>query len=202
MVEETQPKKKTSKTFAYISGIGGVILTVIMAVAVIYYGDWFQDELASFGYLGAFIISVLGGATIVVPVPMLAVVFALGGVMKFTWAVGLAAALGEVVGAFIIYMTGIGGGHVMYNSKYAKVQAFYDRLMILMEKRGSLTLFLVSAVINPFFYPAALAAGAMHFSIKKYFIVCLLGKTIKNMMIVYAGYWGIKGIFHALGLNI
>ena len=199
---EQEIKKKGSAKTAYIVGIVGAVLTIIIAFAVIYYGEWVREEMEGYGYLGAFLISILGGATIIIPVPMLAVVFALGGVMKYTWAVGLSASLGEVVGAFIIYMTGYGSGQALYSSKHGKIQSAYDKLMGLMERRGSLTLFILSAVVNPFFYPAALAAGAMRFGIRKYFLICFVGKTIKAMTVVYAGYWGVKGIFRALGIEL
>jgi uncharacterized membrane protein YdjX (TVP38/TMEM64 family) len=192
---------KGSAKRAYIFGIVGVVVMVLMAVAVVYYGEYLR-ELKHYGYLGAFLISVLGGATIIVPVPMLAVVFALGGVMEYTWLVGISAALGELVGALTIYMTGHGAGQALNNSKHGIIQSAYDRLLKLMERRGSLTLFLVSSVLSPFFYPAALAAGALRFGLRKYMLICLAGKLIKCMIVVYAGYWGIKGIFRAIGIEL
>jgi len=201
-MEQKAAKNSSSPRKAFILAIVGAALTILMAAAVVYYGEFVREEIKAFGYLGAFIISIMGGATIIVPVPMLAVVFALGGVMKHTWLVGIAAGLGEVVGAFIIYMTGYGGGRAFYEGKHGRIQAAYERLEDLMERRGSWTLFILSAVINPFFYPAALAAGAMRFGLKKYFFICLTGKMIKAMTIVYAGYWGLKGIFQMLGVNL
>ena len=44
------------------------------------------------------------------PGPRRAVVFARGGVRKYTWLVGAAAGLGETIGALTIYMTGHGAG--------------------------------------------------------------------------------------------
>jgi len=170
-----------------------------MAVAVVYL-RWTGQELQHWGYLGAFFISILGGATILIPVPMLAVVLALGGVMKYTWLVGLAAGLGESLGALTIYMTGHGGGTALMNSKHGRIQAAYERLMSLMERRGSWTLFLLSSVINPFFYPAALAAGATRFGVRKYFIICFIGKTIKGMTVVYVGFWGLGSLLRWLGM--
>ncbi|MFC1982850.1 VTT domain-containing protein [Chloroflexota bacterium] len=198
---EQETGRKGSAKAAYILGIVGAVLTIIMAFAVIYFGEWVR-ALEGYGYLGAFLISILGGATIIIPVPMLAVVFALGGVMKYTWLVGIAAALGEALGAVTIYLTGYGGGKALYNSKHGKIQAAYERLMGLMERRGSITLFILAAIVNPFFYPAALAAGAMRFGIWKYFLICFVGKTIKGMTVVYAGYWGLRGLFQMLGVPL
>ena len=185
---------------AYYLGILGVSLTIAMAVAVVYFWEFIRT-LEGYGYLGAFLISILGGATIIIPVPMLAVIFALGGVLTPYW-VGVAAGLGETVGALIIYMTGHGGGAALSNIKYGKIQAAYSRLMYWMERRGSWTLFVLSAILNPFFYPAALAAGAMRFGLRRYFLICLAGKLIKGITVAYAGYWGLRGLLRMLGMPV
>ncbi len=202
-MEQEQPEKKAAR-WAYLLGIIGLVATLLMAIAIFYYKDTL-NELQHYGYLGAFIISILGGATIIIPVPMLAVVFALGGAMEQSWQValvGVSAALGELIGALTIYMTGHGAGRVIIESRHGKIQRAYERLLSLMERRGPLTLFIVASVVNPFFYPAALAAGALRFGLKKYIFIVLTGKIIKCMTVVYAGYWGFKGIFRAIGIDV
>ena len=119
-----------------------------------------------------------------------------------TWLVGLSAATGELIGALTIYMTGHGAGRVIIDSKHGRLQTAYEKLLGLMERRGPLTLFIVASVINPFFYPAALAAGALKFGLKRYIPIVLAGKIIKCMTVVYAGYWGIKGLFRAIGIDL
>jgi membrane protein DedA with SNARE-associated domain len=197
------PRKKTAR-WAYALGILGVVLTVLMAVAIVIYKEEVQG-LQQYGYIGAFFISILGGATVIIPVPMIAVVFALGGAMEGPWQValvGLSAALGELVGALTIYMTGHGAGTAISVSKHGRIQKAYERMLDLIERRGAITLFAVTSVVNPFFYPAAFACGALHFGLKKYTFIVLIGKIIKCMTVVYAGYFGLKGIFHAIGINI
>jgi membrane protein YqaA with SNARE-associated domain len=196
-VAETTAKK--SRSWSYILGILGIILTLLMAAAIVYYKDQVKD-LQNYGYIGAFFISILGGATIIVPVPMLAVVFALGGVMPSPWLVGISAALGETVGGITIYMTGHGAGRAISSSKYGRIQKAYERLLGLIERRGAITLFAVTSVVNPFFYPAAFACGALRFGLRKYIFIVVFGKTIKCMTVVYAGYFGLKGLFHAIGI--
>lgn len=200
MAEQDLKKKPSTKT-AFFLGIFGIVATLLMAGAVVYYWEWVHG-LGAYGYVGAFLISILGGATIIVPVPMLAVVFALGRVMEYTWLVGLANGLGETIGALTIYMTGYGGGSALYYHTHGRLHTAYERLMKLMERRGSLTLFLLAAILNPFFYPAAIAAGALRFGAKKYFIITFVGKTIKGMTVTYAGYWGLRGLLRMLGAPI
>ncbi len=198
--EEKQPVKKSAR-MAYTLGIIGVILTLLMAAAIILFDEKVK-EMQQYGYVGAFLISILGGATIVIPVPMLAIVFALGGVMPYPWLVAISAALGELVGALTIYMTGHGAGRAISSSKHGKIQKAYERMLDLMERRGAITLFAVTSIVNPFFYPAAFACGALHFGLKKYIAIVLVGKIIKCMTVVYAGYWGLKGIFRAIGIEL
>ena len=197
------PEKTGGKSagWAYILGSLGVVLTILMAAAIVIYKEEVQG-LQHYGYLGAFFISILGGATIIIPVPMLAVVFALGGVMPSPWLVGLSAALGELVGALTIYMTGHGAGRAISDSKHGRIQKAYERMLDLIERRGAITLFAVTSVINPFFYPAAFACGALRFGLRRYTVIVLTGKIIKCMTIVYAGYFGIKGLFHAIGVDL
>ncbi len=192
--------KGALRKWEYYVGILGIILTIGLAVAVVFFWENVR-ALEGYGYLGAFLISIFGGATIIVPVPMLAVVFALGGVMKYPVFVGLAAGLGETVGALTIYMTGYGGGTAFLGSG-GKIQSAYLRLISLMERRGSLTLFILSAVLNPFFYPAGLAAGALRFGILKYFLICWAGKTIKGISVAAVGYWGLGGLLRMLGVPV
>ncbi|MGD0780829.1 MAG: VTT domain-containing protein [Dehalococcoidales bacterium] len=199
-IKEVVASKKSPK-WVYALGIFGVVITILMAVAIIIYKDEVRD-LQNYGYFGAFFISLLGGATVIVPVPMLAIVFALGGVMPYPWLVAIFAALGEVVGAMTIYATGRGAGHAISQSKHTRVQKYYDKLLNLIRKRGTITLLIVTSIVNPFFYPAAFAAGALKFGLKKYIPIILVGKLIKSFTVVYAGYFGLKGIFHAIGIEI
>jgi membrane protein YqaA with SNARE-associated domain len=196
------------KRWEYWIGVAGVVLTAGVIVAVILYFDDIQ-ALGGYGYLGAFLIGVFGGATYIAPVPMLPVIFVLGTVLRPSFApylgpvfVGIAAGLGETIGALTIYMTGYGGGAALASVKHAKVRAIYSRLSRWMERRGSLVLFIFSSVINPFFYPIAITAGATRFGLKKYILICIVGKTIKGITVAAAGYWGLGSILRALGVPI
>lgn len=184
----------------YYIGALGIILSMVMAVAIIYF--W-EDVLIlkGYGYAGVFIISMVGGATILAPLPMTPMVFAFGGVLNPVF-VGAAAGMGEALGGLAIYMTGYSGRTAFTNSNHGKIQAVYLRMLKWVERRGSLTLFFLSAVLNPFFYPAGLAAGAVRFGIRRYFLICWGGKTIKGMTVALAGYWGLQGLLRMLGMPV
>ncbi len=192
----------------YWIGAVGIILTAGLAtVIILHWGDTWM--LRRYGYAGAFLVGVFGGATYIFPIPTVPVVFMLGTILKPSFApflgpvfIGIAAGLGETIGALTIYMTGYGSGKVLASTKHARVQAIYSRILGWMERRGSLVLFLFSSVLNPFFYPIAIAAGATRFGLRKYIFICILGKSIKGITVAAAGYWGLGSILRALGLPI
>jgi membrane protein DedA with SNARE-associated domain len=201
--EETASVKKSSLK-AYAFGILGLALMAAAFAAIIVFRDELR-QMEQWGYLGAFLISILGGATVIIYVPMQPVVFALGGTMAGPWSVfllGLAAAAGEVIGGLTIYMTGQGAGKAISNNKNARFQRAYQRMLNFIKRRGAIALFLVTFIMNPFFYPAAFACGALCMDLKKFIPVVIAGKIIKCMTVVYAGYFGLRGIFHALGIAL
>ncbi|MBN1692990.1 MAG: VTT domain-containing protein [Dehalococcoidales bacterium] len=197
----TVPTNKRAVRWAFIFGIVGIVVTILMAVGIVVYKEQVQ-ALQNYGYVGAFFISILGGATVIVPVPMLAVVFALGGVMEYPWLVAIAAALGELIGALTIYLTGRGAGHAISKTKHNRIQKAYEKCLKIIERWGAVALFIITCIVNPFFYPAAFAAGALRIGLKKYIFVVLAGKLVKSFTVVYAGYFGIQGIFRAIGIDL
>ncbi len=137
-------------------------------------------ELRRYGYLGVFVISVLGNATIILPVPSMAVIFA-GGSVLHPALVGLVAGLGEPLGELTGYLAGYGGSAVIEN----RVQ--FDQIQRWMVGRGFLTLFALSAIPNPLFDLAGIAAGMLRYPVSKFLLACWLGKTTKALAIAYIG---------------
>jgi membrane protein DedA with SNARE-associated domain len=199
---EAAPQK--SPRGAMILAVAGVILTVLMFIAIILLEDQVK-VMQKWGYLGAFIISILGGATIIIPVPMLAVVAALASALGTPWEVailGFSSAAGEVIGALIIYYTGNGAGSAINSPKHSRVQKVFNKMVGFIERRGSWALFAVTFIINPLFYPAAFVCGAIKFRLSKFLTVVIIGKLIKCMTVVYVAYFGLKGLLHAIGIQI
>ena len=167
---------------------------VLLAVAIVVFWETVRS-LEGYGYVGAFLISILGGATVIVPVPSLPVVFALGGVMKYPALVGVAAGLGEPLGEITGYMAGWGGRAALIKRN----EAIYSRLEGWMRRRGGVALAALAALPNPFFDLAGAAAGALRFPLWKFLLYCWMGKTVKGLWIAFAGYWGLGAILKWLG---
>lgn len=156
-----------------------ILFALCVTVAILAFRDQLE-ALAGYGYLGVFIISILGNATIIFPVPSLAVVFAGGSVLNPLF-VGLVAGLGEPLGELTGYVAGYGG------SVAVEDQARFERLKVWMERHGFLTLFVLSAIPNPLFDLAGIAAGMLRFPLSKFLVACWLGKSVKGLAIAYLG---------------
>ena len=183
-----------SKNF-YISGFA-IIITLLLCVIVIYYWDNIA-ELQSYGYLGVFVISLFAGSIMVLPIPYVAVVFTLGGVLNPAL-VGAASGLGASVGAMTIYLAGYGGHSLFRNYN----DAIYSRMVEWIKRRGSIAVFIMSAVFNPLFIPMAITLGMLRFRLWKFFLLCWAGNTVKSLAIAYAGYLGLRSLFHWIGVEV
>jgi len=162
-----------------------IIAALIIISIAIYFLSRLLGDAEAYGYLGVFLISVMASAVIIIPIPAIAVVFGLGAVLN-PWLVGLMAGLGEPIGELTAYMAGYSGRVAMEN------RGFYVRLTNWMERRGSLILFLFSAIPNWFFDIVGVAAGALRYPLWKYLLVVFLGKTLKGWMVAFAGYWTLR----------
>jgi uncharacterized membrane protein YdjX (TVP38/TMEM64 family) len=163
----------------YGKPVTAFLLSVLITAAVFAVGDRLA-ELQALGYLGVFVIAVLGNATIILPVPGLAVVFAGGGVLN-PLLVGLVAGVGEPIGELTGYLAGYGGSAVVEDAQR------YERIRRWMERRGFATLLVLAAVPNPLFDVAGMAAGMLRYPVGKFLLACWLGKTLKAIVIAYLG---------------
>jgi len=172
-----------------------VSLTTIIAVAVlsiaIYFSRGLTGDVEAYGYLGVFIIAILGAAVIIVPVPHLPFIFIMGAILN-PWLVGLMAGLGEPIGEIPAYMAGFSGRSSMQSRKV------YIKLREWMRRRGTIVLFLFSAIPNFFFDIVGAVAGAMHYPFWKYMLVVFAGKTVKGLLVAFAGYWTLRLLLNFL----
>ncbi|MBM3173835.1 MAG: VTT domain-containing protein [Chloroflexi bacterium] len=138
---------------------------------------------------------VLAGAFSFIPIPGILVVFTLGSLLN-PILVGIVSGLGEALGSLAIYLTGYGGR--------VAVESLNGRYVARLEKwlgsHGSLTVFLMSVILNPLFYPFTALAGMLRFGLLKFFLLCWAGKAIKNVAIAGVGYIGLRTILNWLGV--
>ena len=146
------------------------------------------EQFAVYGYPGIFFISVLANATVLLPAPGIAVVFAMGGIFQ-PLLVALAAGTGATFGELSSYAAGFSGQAVIEGT------AAYARILPWMRRYGGLTTLLLAAIPNPFFDLAGASAGALKMPVPKFLLWCWLGETTKMLVFAYAGATSLKWFF-------
>jgi uncharacterized membrane protein YdjX (TVP38/TMEM64 family) len=176
-------KPKLTTTFLRVLALVGVLSLIALLFI-------FRDQvrkLEEYGYIGIFLLSIAANATIIIPLPGVALTTAMGAIFNpvgVAIAAGLGAALGELSG----YLAGFSGQGVVERTK------LYDRLMDWMERHQNLAyglIVLMAFIPNPLFDIAGMASGALKLPLWKFLIACAIGKILKMLMFAYAGYFSI-----------
>ena len=147
-------------------------------------------ELQNVGYAGVLAVNLIGSASVIVPVPGLAVVCgaAPGDVGLNPMLLGLAGGFGSTVGELSGYLAGYGGNQFVQRSRH------YERFRQLVVRKGGLTLFALSVIPNPLFDIAGIAAGSLRYPLRRFLLYVLAGKVIKFIVVAYACRQGIDWI--------
>ena len=163
------------------------LLGVIALIIILFIFRNQLQKLQELGYLGIFLISIAANATIIIPLPGVAITTAMGAVFNplgVAFASGLGASLGELSG----YLAGFSGQGVAERSEK------YQRLIRWMETHQNLAygaILLLAFIPNPLFDFAGMAAGALRLPLWKFLLACAIGKILKMLLFAYAGYYSV-----------
>ena len=159
--------------------------------------NWLRDFAVQYGYLGVFLISLLGATSIFVPIPYTVVIFILGGLPSFDpFLIAVAAGAGAAIGEFSGYLLGMGGRKVI-SGKYKKRMDFLTKLF---KKYGSIAIFVFALTPLPddlLFIPL----GVMRYSLLRAFVPAILGKFFSNLIIAYSGRLSLEIVKSLFGLE-
>ena len=172
-----------SRRVVRLQRVVALLIVILVSLAALAFRQRLV-ECERYGYLGVFVTTLVGSATVVLPVPALAIVY-VGGSIWNPLLVGLVAGLGDATGEATAYLAGYAGQGLIEN------MSLYRRFEDWMRRRGFLTIFILSAIPNPFFDLAGVAAGASRFPGKRFFLAAWIGKTIKDLAIAFAGYYSL-----------
>jgi membrane protein DedA with SNARE-associated domain len=186
--------RKPTKREAIIGGIS-LAVTIALSVFIIYHRSYI-DQIAHWGYIGCFIISVLTNGTFILPGVGIVITFTLGGILNPA-IVGAVAGIGEAIGAVGAYFTGYAGRGLFRDSNSNSYLRFSD----IIDRHGSKAIFFVSALLSPIFYPFAVLLGTLRFGWVRFFLATWAGRTVKNMALAYLGYFGLGSILRLLGVG-
>ena len=182
--------------------VGIVVALIGMTVAlVVAYTVGGLKLVERFGYLGVFVFAVLGSASMFIPVRGAAAGITLGLLLKpipyvplpQPVLVGIIVAAGSAIGELTGYSTGVGGRSVIANSRVGRL------LVALMRRYGTLTVFCVAAVPNPFIDVGGIAAGVAGMAMRRFMTVMFIGKCLNYIAIAYIANSGIGWLQRVAG---
>ncbi len=161
-------------------GIWTVVIGSVVTGSVMFFTGQLEPE--GVGYTGAFLINLIGSASVIIPVPGLAAACAAAApeVGLSILALGLVGATGSTIGELTGYLAGYGGQSFVQRSRY------YKRVQDLVIRRGALALFVLSALPTPFFDIAGIASGSLNYPLRRFLLWVFLGKAIKFIGIAFA----------------
>lgn len=187
-------KRKPTKKETIIGGLS-LAVTIALCILIVQHRSYL-GEISRWGYVGCFIINMLASGTWVMPGFGMLITFTLGGVLHPA-IVGAVAGIGEAMGALGAYFTGYSGRHLFRDSD----NSLYNRFDNFLHRHGSKGVFLMASIFNPFYYPLAVFLGMLRFGLIRFFLATWAGRTIKNMVLAYLGYFGLRSILEWFGLN-
>jgi len=161
-------------------------LLFVLAITIYIYSirDHIQ-EFAVYGYPGIFIIALLANATVLIPAPGIAVVFAMGGIFN-PLAIALIAGTGGALGELSGYLAGFGGQAVVERTD------IYNRIHPWVEKYGGWAILVFAAIPNPLFDLAGIAAGVSKMPIWRFLLFCWIGQILKMGFFAFTGAYSLN----------
>lgn len=159
----------------------------------------FNELIATYGYIGFFIVSFIASLSIILPVPYLMLIFIVGSTRQFNPAlIGLASGLGAALGELWLYFVGRGGRELLPG----KFKERADKLRKLIESYGVFIIVFVFAATplpDDLIYPIL---GVLKIDLEKIFLAAFLGKTLLSAIVAYAGYYSYEVILYYLGEEV
>lgn len=164
------------------------VLALIVAIGVTILVYDVRDRIrdfAAYGYPGIFLIALLANATVFVPAPGVAVVFAMGSIFH-PLAVALAAGTGGALGELSGFLAGFSGQAVIERTH------LYTRIGPWVDRYGGWAILVFAAIPNPFFDLAGIAAGVSKMPVGRFLLFCWIGQVIKMSIFAFTGAYSIS----------
>ncbi len=155
-------------------------LLIVAAIVYVFLHGADLVSLAGFGYPGVAILMFLSSSTIVLPAPGFAAVL-LAGTVWNPLLVGIAAGVGAATGELSGYLLGAGGTAVLdlrEGKNWKRVHAW-------LERHGMVAILVLALIPNPLFDVLGMVAGTAAYPIRKFWITCAVGNSLKYGSIAY-----------------
>ena len=140
------------------------------------------ERLGHWGYVGAFLISLIASATIILPAPGIAVVIAMSTTLDPVL-LAVVAGIGSAVGELSGYLAGTSGSAFVPSRRRAQ----FEQLHRLTDRYGVLGLAILAALPLPIFDFAGIIAGMMRMRVASFLTAVALGKSVKYIVLILLG---------------
>jgi len=164
-------------------------LAVVGITVYIYSIREHVEEFAAFGYPGIFLIALMANATVLLPAPGVAVVYAMGGIFN-PLGVTLAAGTGGALGELSAYLAGFSGQAIVEKAEV------FERVQPWVKKYGPWAIMVLAAIPNPFFDTAGIVAGITKMPVGSFLLACWGGQLIKMGMFAFAGHYSLNWLIN------
>lgn len=166
------------------------ILALVALNVALFFAPIDYSGLGAFAYPGAFLITLLANASVVVPVPYIPIVAHIATTADSAAVVVLVAALGSAIGESTSFWVGrIQADALIGHPWFERLRRFFCK-----EWRAALFLFLFAMPLNPVFDVGGLGAGALGISFKTFFVAVFLGRIVRFTVIALVAF-GVLGAF-------
>jgi membrane protein YqaA with SNARE-associated domain len=180
-VQFVQEDPKTPQPARLVASIAVIFLITIASFWLALNPQWVLG-FGTWGYVGAFVISLIASATIILPAPGIAVVIAMGTALDPVL-LGIVAGIGSAVGELSGYLAGASGRALIPSHQREQ----FERLHRLTDRYGALLLFALSAIPFPLFDFAGIIAGMLKIRIPVFLATVAAGKSIKYVIMILLG---------------
>jgi membrane protein DedA with SNARE-associated domain len=145
--------------------------------------QWLQDLAIQYGYLGIFVVSFIGAASVVFPIPYTLVIFYLGTLSFFNpLLIAVSGGAGSALGEFFGYFLGYYGRAALSEERQRKL----SYVVKVFSRYGAIAIFIFALTPLPddlLFIPL----GIMRYPFLKAFIPSLAGKILMCLILAYGG---------------
>ena len=180
-----QPPERSNTRVNTLRILALVVVIVITAYIISIRSH--VEEFKQYGYLGVFFVALLANATVFIPAPGVAIIYAMGAVFNPLY-VGLAAGTGGAIGELSGFLAGFSGQAIIEKTH------IYDRIRPWVDKYGGWAILVLSAIPNPFFDVAGVIAGIAKMKMRTFLFSVWLGQLIKMTLFAYAGKYSIEWV--------
>jgi membrane protein YqaA with SNARE-associated domain len=157
--------------------------------------DVFVSLVTTYGYLGIFLVSLIGSSTIILPLPSAILVFTSATILN-PFLLAVSAAFGCAIGELTGFALGTGGRKIIERrwKKYIK------KTEKLFEKYGGFWIVIFFAATPLPDDIVGVVAGTLKYPLKKFFLASFIGKLILNLILAYGGFYGLNWVLGYFGI--